>query len=90
MVAAILRDIGARVTCAEFVAAIESYLARELTAETAAEADTHRRSCGACAGYLRRYEATIDAARSAFEDEELETELPDELAEAILSRRPKR
>ena len=73
------------ITCHELYGFLDDYLARALDLPTRVAFEAHLAICSACRRYLRSYEATLAAAKSA-EAAPLEAP-PEELVQAILAAR---
>jgi anti-sigma factor RsiW len=76
------------VTCREFADFVVDYFDGQLADGTRARFDEHLTLCPDCVQYLQQYRDTVQAGRSAFDDE-LPAAIPDVLVRAILdARRP--
>jgi anti-sigma factor RsiW len=78
------------VTCREFAEFIMEYLDGELPNDVHTPFERHIARCPACDRYLRQYKATVAAGRAAFlkcEDNEVPSDVPEELITAILESR---
>ena len=73
-------------TCIEVIAFLDAYVDDELDSETRGDFDRHLLVCPSCRAYLATYKETIDLARGAAErEEELATDAPRGLIEAVLT-----
>jgi anti-sigma factor RsiW len=77
------------VTCREFADFMFEYLAGELAGDARARFERHLSRCPSCVAYLAQYRATVAAGRDAFAqgEQDLPTEVPEELIQAILASR---
>jgi anti-sigma factor RsiW len=77
------------VTCREFADFIMSYLTGELPAEAVTAFERHLSRCPSCRTYLGEYQATVEAGREAFADENalVPPDIPEDLVRAILASR---
>jgi anti-sigma factor RsiW len=80
---------GGGMTCREVTDFLDRYLAGELPAPARKEFEAHIAGCAACAAYIRSYQRTLDLAKEAFDDADLD-EIPDELVDAILAARKRK
>jgi anti-sigma factor RsiW len=67
------------------------YIAGQLPAESAALFERHLARCPNCPRFFEQYRLTIEAGKSAFEslDEQVPSNVPEDLIEAILAVKPK-
>jgi anti-sigma factor RsiW len=74
------------VTCIELIAFLDAYVDDDLDGHTRTGFDLHLLICPSCRAYLATYRETIDLARGAAErEEDLASEAPPELIEAVLT-----
>ena len=77
-------------TCREFAAFIIDYLEGDLADDVRTPFERHLSRCPNCHEYLAQYRATVAAGKDAFgADEDLPSDVPEELIQAILSSRPR-
>lgn len=77
-----------RLTCPEFVAFLDDYVAGRLAPQVVAAFNRHLASCPSCAAYANTYRATIRLGREAFSDSsDVPDDVPEELIAAILAAR---
>lgn len=75
-------------TCRDFTAFLDDYLAGELPPDERARFDEHLAICSNCERYLRQYRESIAIGRRALaDDRDLPDDVPDGLVEAILAAR---
>lgn len=74
-------------TCQELLDFLSDYLADELPAETRATFDEHLRLCADCRDYLENFRTTVQSAKSACGETNLDP-IPEELVQAIIKSRP--
>ena len=75
-------------TCRDFIAFLDDYLAGELPTETRVVFDGHLQCCADCRNYLDSYEKTVRLGKQAFAslDEDVAPgSVPEPLIRAILS-----
>jgi anti-sigma factor RsiW len=76
------------VTCRDVASFILEYLENELDGTTRATFEQHLSICPNCVRYLAQYQATIAAARKAFQEPSCTLPpVPDDLIRAILAAR---
>lgn len=77
--------------CRDFTQFIVEYQAGELTAETRLAFEAHLKKCGNCVHYLHGYELTVLLEKAAYgcigSSDDVPSEVPEELVQAILSAR---
>jgi anti-sigma factor RsiW len=79
------------VTCIELIAFLDAYVDDDLDTDTRADFDRHFLVCPSCRAYLATYKETIDLARGAAErEEDLASEAPPDLIEAVLTSKSRR
>lgn len=78
-----------RLTCREFVAFLDDYVAGELPEDRAAVFEAHLSACPPCVAYVNGYRLTVELGREALRisDARLPDDVPDELLRAILAAR---
>lgn len=78
------------ITCREFVAFLDDYLAGVLPDDRVLEFNNHLSGCPPCVAYLQTYEQAIRLGREALQrtDDPLPEDVPEGLVQAILGRRP--
>lgn len=76
-------------TCREFVNFLAQYDSGELSPQARSTFDEHLAECPDCVNYLKTYRATVQLGRSAFADaaDQVPSEVPDDLVQAILAAR---
>lgn len=75
-------------TCREFAAFLDDYLAGVLSAEETASFRRHLAVCKDCVAYLDGYQRTVDAVqRLRASDAPVPNDVPEELVQAILRAR---
>ena len=78
-------------TCQEFVAFLDDYLAGELAEEECARFNAHLADCPPCVAYMKTYRAAVEMGRAVLgrSDELVPAGVPEELVQAILATRRK-
>ncbi len=78
-------------TCQEFVAFLDDYLAGVLSEEERARFNSHLAECPSCVAYMKTYQAAVEMGRAVLRrtEEPLPDGVPDELVRAILASRRK-
>lgn len=77
-------------TCREFAEFLDAYLAGDLAPAEREEFERHLAVCQACIAYLASYRTTIRLAQSAFADESLPEDVPEDVVRAILAARKRK
>ena len=79
------------ISCRDLIGFLDAYEDDTLEPERRAVFDRHVGACPPCLSYLESYRATVAAGRSVCDedDEELPTDLPEELFRAIVTARRK-
>ena len=75
-------------TCRDFIAFLDGYLAGQLTPELQRSFDDHLRCCVDCRNYLDSYRKTVELGKQAFEstDEDIPSDsVPESMIRAVLS-----
>lgn len=78
-------------TCAEFTAFLDEYIAGQLPAAVRTAFEAHLAECSACIAYLHSYRETIKLAKAAFApvDQAVPDAVPDQLLKAMLTAQRK-
>ena len=78
-------------TCRDFTAFLDDYIAGDLPADVVANFDEHVSVCVNCLRYLAQYRDSIALGRAAFDgqDASVPQDVPEDLIAAILSARPR-
>lgn len=86
---ALVRDRGARLTCRDFIAFLDDYVAGSLDERTTGIFRQHVAQCPACARYLAGYAATVRMGYFAFHasDDAIPDSVPEALVSAIVASR---
>jgi anti-sigma factor RsiW len=76
-------------SCRDFIAFLDRYLAGEVSAGERARFEHHLAACESCVVYLRTYEETVRLGKAACADPcgPVPTEVPEELVRAVLAAR---
>ena len=80
------------VTCRQFVEFLADYLGGELPAAERDEFNAHLSACPSCVTYMKTYQETIRAGKSALtaSDEPVPESIPEGLVRAILAARSRK
>jgi hypothetical protein len=80
---------GPHVTCKQFIAFLDEYLAEALGLGVRQEFDAHIAHCAVCLRYLQSYRSSIELANlaSRHPDDAVPTGVPAELLRALLAAR---
>ena len=76
------------ITCRQLIEVIADYLNGELDPMSRSDFERHLDKCHSCQAYLDSYRKTLDIVHSVAADTRAD-DVPEELVEAILSRRTK-
>jgi anti-sigma factor RsiW len=76
-------------TCRELVDSLQAFRDDELRLPERIRAQEHLASCDKCSAYLRRYEQTIELAKSTASDSADAAPLPESLVRRIMAARPR-
>ena len=81
--------LPAMITCNEFESFILAYLEGELPKTQKVVFEMHLKVCRECKEYLRAYQASLDLAKKAHDEEliRLTNQVPEDLVNAILAAR---
>jgi anti-sigma factor RsiW len=84
-----MRYEGRHVTCKQFIAFLDEYLAEALGPDVRQEFDAHIAHCAVCLRYLQSYRSSIELANlvSRHPDDAVPAGVPAELLRAILAAR---
>ncbi len=77
-------------TCREFIAMIDEYLAVSSTADDRAECEAHLATCPYCRDYLKTYRDTIGLLKDALArnpDAQVNPDVAEALAKAVMKAR---
>lgn len=79
------------ITCREFVAFLDDYLAGSLSEDRRAEFNRHLAECPSCVAYMKTYRAAIEMGRDALRrtGDPVPEDVPEALVQAILAARRK-
>lgn len=83
--------IPATISCRDFVAFLDDYLAGALPPARREEFDVHLSMCPSCVAYMKTYAQTIQLGKAALKsgEEPLPADVPESLVRAILAARKK-
>lgn len=78
-------------TCREFADFMMDYITGQLPADSRALFERHLARCPKCPKYFEQYKATLAAGKAAFNcpDDEVPSDVPEDLIRAILAVKPK-
>jgi predicted anti-sigma-YlaC factor YlaD len=77
-------------TCREAIDYLADYLDGRLPPAEHHRFDGHLAACSQCVAYLRRYGQAIRLAHDTRHDDDLRTDIPDDLVRAILAAKDRR
>ena len=74
-------------TCREFIDFIGRYLDGEMEAAEKRTFESHVSECPPCLSYLNTYKSTVELASQVGDSDELPSDIPEDLIQAVLAAR---